>query len=161
MGESSSISINLNTISNDFMSNQILKYGATDHMTHYFISSLLIHLALVIGKFLLSTVVRIEEVLFTPNLVLTQVLHVPHLSTNLVSIQKLTRDLNEYVTFYTFYCDIQEKALGKSIGPTKEYNCLYLLSTLSLKSFVFCLLLVIEIPFGYIIGDQDMLLSLP
>ena len=75
----------------------IIDSGATDHMTS---KSHLFHtytpspsnkkIAVVNGS--LATVAGFEDLYITPTLILKNVLHVPKLSANLVSIQKLTLD---------------------------------------------------------------------
>ena len=52
-----------------------------------------------------TTMAGIEDVQVTSNLVLKNVLHVPQLSTNLVSIQKLTQDLSCRVIFDASFCE--------------------------------------------------------
>ena len=52
-----------------------------------------------------TTVVGKGDVQVNPNLFLKNVLHVPHLSTNLVSIQKLTQDLTYRVIFDASFCE--------------------------------------------------------
>ena len=49
-------------------------------------------------------------------LVLHSVLHVPNLACNLVSINKLTKDLNCLANFYNDMCLIQGQGLEKMIG---------------------------------------------
>ena len=50
----------------------------------------------------LATVVGFRDIYITPTLILKNVLHVPKLSTNLVSIQRLTHDLKRYVMLFFF-----------------------------------------------------------
>jgi len=47
---------------------------------------------------------------------LKNVFHVPKLSTNLISIQKLTKDLSYNVIFDSNICVLQDKNLGRTIG---------------------------------------------
>ena len=77
-----------------------------------------------------TTMVGIGDVQVTSNLVIKNVLHVPKLSTNLVSIQKLTQDLS-CVIFDASFCEFQDQGLGRKIGLAKEHNGLYFLSTSS------------------------------
>ena len=74
----------------------------------------------------LATVARLEDVYVTPSLILKNVLHVPKLSTNLVSIQKFTEDLKCYAIFHP-YCVFQDQCSGRKIGLAKERNGLYYL----------------------------------
>ena len=57
----------------------------------------------------LITVAGLGDVKITPLVTLKNVLHVPKLSTNLVSIQKLTKDLCCNVIFDNNYCIFQDK----------------------------------------------------
>ena len=54
-------------------------------------------------------------------------LHVPKLSNNLLSIHKLTKDLNCAVTFFHSHCVFQDLATSKTIGIAEEQNELYYL----------------------------------
>lgn len=73
------------------------------------------------------TVVGIGDVQVTSKLMLKNVLHVLQLSTNLVSIQKLIKDLNDSVIFRNSCCDFQDQSSGKRIELAKEHNELYYL----------------------------------
>ena len=66
---------------------------------------------------------------------LRNVLHVPKLFTNLVSIQKLTKDLGCNVILYQTHCIFYDQNLGKISRLAKERNGLYYLETPS-KAFV-------------------------
>ena len=61
-------------------------------------------------------------------------LHIPKLSTNLVSIKKLTQDLGCNVIFYSTHCCISRPVFRKAIGCAKEWNGLYHLETPSKSS---------------------------
>jgi len=50
------------------------------------------------------------------------VLHVPSLSTNLLSVHKLTQDLNCHVIFSSHICVFQDLAMEKMIGVAKAQN---------------------------------------
>ena len=78
-----------------------------------------------------TTVAGVGDVQVNPDLVLKNVLHVPRLSTNLVSIQKLTQDLICRVIFYASYCEFQDQSSDRKIGLAKEHNGLYYLSASS------------------------------
>ena len=89
------ISLGLNASSNEFRNDWILDSGATDHMTHnlnQFKTYLpcLSNRKIVVADGTTTIVAGIGDVQVTSNLVLKDILHVPQLSTNLVSIQKLT-----------------------------------------------------------------------
>ncbi|PON52943.1 hypothetical protein PanWU01x14_206260 [Parasponia andersonii] len=60
-------------------------------------------------------------------LVLKNVLHVPKLSTNLVSVHKFTKDLDCVVTFSSRICQIQDQDMGRMIRLAKAKNGLYIL----------------------------------
>lgn len=47
---------------------------------------------------------------------LKNVIHVPKLFTNLISIQKLIEDTNSSVIFHSNVCDIQEQDMKMMIG---------------------------------------------
>ena len=83
-------------LSNEFRNAWILDSGATNHMTHnpnQFKTYLPCpsNRKIVVANGTTTTVAGIGDVQVTSNLVLKNVLHVPHLSTNLGSIQKLTK----------------------------------------------------------------------
>ena len=56
------------------------------------------------------------------------ILHVPEMSTNLLSISKLMKSQNYSVTFFSNRCVFQDLATGKTIGNTKEREGLYYLN---------------------------------
>jgi len=62
-----------------------------------------------------------------PSFPLRNVLHVPKLSNNLLSIQKITQDLNCAVVFFPSHCVFQDLATWKTIGIAKEQDGLYYL----------------------------------
>jgi len=88
----------------------IIDSGATDHMTN---SSNLFctytpcpssrKISVADGS--LTTVAGLGDVKLSPEFNLRQVLHVPKLISNLISIQKLTKDMNCCVTFFPSYCE--------------------------------------------------------
>jgi len=51
---------------------------------------------------------------------LKDVLYVPNLSNNLISVKKLTHDLKCFVTFFPTHCVFQDLAIGRMIGTVKE-----------------------------------------
>jgi hypothetical protein len=110
----------------------ILDSGATDHMTpssNYFStyhpSPSNKKISTADGT--LVTVAGIGDIQITPSIILKNVLHVPKLSTNLVSIQKLTKDLSCSVIFHSNHCVFQDKNSGRTIGHGREGNGLYYL----------------------------------
>lgn len=75
------------------------------------------------------TVAGLGNVKISPFVTLRNVLHVPKLFTNLISIQKLTQDLCCNVIFHNNYCVFQDKGSGRTIGRARERNGLYHLET--------------------------------
>ena len=75
----------------------------------------------------MSSVVSKGIVSISPNITLHSVLHVPNLSCNLVSISKLTRDLQCVAKFIPSYCEFQDLHTGRMIGNAKECDGLYYL----------------------------------
>ena len=73
----------------------------------------------------LTTVAGQKEVHLDNSIVLKIVLHIPKLSTNLVSIHRLTKDLNCHVIFHPFDYVFQDQGLGKTIGHAREKDGLY------------------------------------
>ena len=125
-------STSLNASDTSYDKPWITDSGATDHMT--FESSLFItyspcpsNTKVVTIDGSVTTVAGIGDVQINSSLTLKNVLHVPKLTTNLISIHKLTHDLCCQVTFNDTYCIFQEKDSGKTIGRAKEQNCLYYL----------------------------------
>ena len=62
-----------------------------------------------------------------PNMTLKSVLHVPKLTYNLLSVSKLTKDLNCVVTFFSSHCEFQDRSSGKMIGIAEKKDGLYYL----------------------------------
>ena len=119
----------LNAKSED-SSQWIVDSGASDHMTG---DASLFHkyrpchenYKVRIADGSLSTVTSIGEVIISESLVLKSVLLVPNLTCNLLSISKLTRDLNCAAKFSSTYCVFQDLNLGKMISTAKESGGLY------------------------------------
>ena len=111
----------------------VIDSGATDHMTHtsqYFNSHTPCPSSrkIIVANGSLATDAGLGDIYVTP-LILKNVLHVPKLSTNLVSIQKLTEDLKCHAIFHPSYCVFQDRGSGRKIGLAKERNGLYYLET--------------------------------
>ena len=90
-------------------SDWIIDSGATDHMTphpSYFSSYTTLpyqhHITVVNGSH--TPVTGCGKVQLQHSLHLKNVLHVPKLTNNLVSIHKLTQDLNCAITFFQSHC---------------------------------------------------------
>ena len=79
----------------------------------------------------LIIVAGVGDVRISPSLILKNVLHVPKLSTNLVSIQKFTWYSCYNMVFHHNNCVFQDEDSGKMIGHAKERDGLYYLETLS------------------------------
>ncbi|KAF7821409.1 Retrovirus-related Pol polyprotein from transposon TNT 1-94 [Senna tora] len=69
----------------------------------------------------------IGSVKVSANLTLLNVLHVPSLTSNLLSVSKLTRDNHYAANFKSHGCSFHDLASGKMIGSAEEFNGLYLL----------------------------------
>ena len=104
--------------------------GATDHMTqsaHEFVtySPCSSNKKIATADGTLVTVAGQGDVVLHSNICLKDVLHVPKLSTSLISTHKLTCDLNCIVTFFPTHCIFHDQGTGKMIGLAKEQNGLY------------------------------------
>ena len=125
-----SLSFCINVSHRVYDNSWIIDFGATDHMTSksqlfntYTPSPSNKKIAVANGS--LATVASFEDIYITPTFILKNVLHVPKLSANLVSIQKLTHDLKCYAIFFPSYCVLQEQGSGRRIGLAKERSGLY------------------------------------
>ena len=110
----------------------IIDSGATDHMTGS--SSLFSsykpcagNRKVKIADGSLSPIAGTGDVKLSTSLTLSNVLHVPKLSCNLISISKLTQDLNCQAKFFHSHCEFQDTASGKMIGNARECGGLYIL----------------------------------
>jgi len=73
----------------------------------------------------LITVAGQGNVQISPTITLQNVLHIPNLSTSLISIHKLIKDLSCNVVFCDNACVFQDKDSGRTIGNAREWNGLY------------------------------------
>ena len=73
----------------------------------------------------LATVARTGTIVLNPHITLYDVLHVPKLACNLLSISKLTKDLDFSIQFLPSHCEFEEVTSGKRIGNAKELGGLY------------------------------------
>ena len=104
-----SFSFSINTSNKVYDDSWVIDSGATNHMTP---KSQLFHTytpspsnkKIVVANGSLAIIAGFRDIYITPTLILKNVLHVPKLSTNLVSIQKFTHDLKCYVIFFPSYC---------------------------------------------------------
>lgn len=111
----------------------ILDSGATNHMTFdstllcsYTTPSSIPYITVADGSH--ACVVGTGNIDLQPPFQLQSVLHVPTLSHNLISIHKLTRDLNCKVIFSMSHCVFQDLTTGQTIGIAKEKEGLYYFS---------------------------------
>ena len=110
----------------------VVDSGATDHMTYSSTEFISYRpcpsnkkIATADGTFI--TVAGKGDILLSQDLILRDVLHVPKLSAKLLSVHKLTTDLQCLVTFSPTLCKFQDQGKGKMIGLAREENGLYLL----------------------------------
>jgi len=120
----------LNVSDTPFTHYWILDSGATDHMTPlpkyfstYFPCPSNKKISTADGTFITTT--GQGNVQISPSITLKNVLHVPNLSTNMIFVQKLTKDLSCNVVFHKNYCILQDKNSGRTIGHAREWNGLY------------------------------------
>jgi len=110
----------------------IIDSGATDHMTPHY-SSFSSYTALSGNPYITvangstTPVNGCGNIHLQPSFPLKNVLHVPKLSNHLLSIQKVTQDLNCTVVFFPSHFVFQDLATGKTIGIAKEQAELYYL----------------------------------
>ncbi|XP_019438974.1 PREDICTED: uncharacterized protein LOC109344676 [Lupinus angustifolius] len=138
--ETTKAGTSLNSLTNNSTSScWVLDTGATDHVCH----SLTLYQNFKRIKPLLIALPNGEQVtthhsgtiVFSDDLYLTDVLHVPTFNFNLISISKLTTSLACTLTFYTNHCQIQEPHSLSMIGAAKLKGCLYVLTQSSKKNF--------------------------
>ena len=77
----------------------------------------------------LAIVAGLGDIHVTPTLILKNVVHAPKLLANLVSIQKLTKDLTCFAIFHFLFCVFQEQGSGKRIELSKARDDLFYLET--------------------------------
>ncbi|KAK8272656.1 hypothetical protein V6Z12_D11G348900, partial [Gossypium hirsutum] len=120
------------TSSNSSLIHWILDTGASNHMTHAF-NSLIHPIACANNSFVklptghTATVTHVGNYNLTPHHTLRDVLYVPSFHFNLLSISKLTKDLNCFVSFYPTFCILQDLCSGRMMGIGKEHDGLYIL----------------------------------
>ena len=101
----------------------------------------------------LATVAGFRDIYITPTFILKNVLHVPKLSANLISIQKLTHDLNVMLFFSLLIVFFRNKARGGGLDLLRKGEVFTTLNHLR-KLVIICHYLFsvpqIQIPFGCI-----------
>ncbi|KAL2336894.1 hypothetical protein Fmac_011340 [Flemingia macrophylla] len=132
------LSFGLNVSDTPFNNYWILDSGATYHMTplakHFSTySPCPSNKKIATTDGTLITAAGQGNIQINPLITLKDVLHVPKLSTNLVSIQKLMKNLSCKV-FFNDHCVFQDKDSGRMIGHAREWNDLYYLEDPSLSS---------------------------
>ncbi|KAF7842202.1 uncharacterized protein G2W53_004500 [Senna tora] len=78
-----------------------------------------------------TIVAGLGNVRLNDHITLKDVLHVPKLCTNLISVHKLTNDSQCSAIFHPTHCVFQEQGTKRMIGHAKEWNGLYYLDTYS------------------------------
>ena len=108
----------------------VIDSGATDHMTH--MSSLFSSYHLLSGQDKMrvadgsfSTISGKGIVDLSKDLSLKSVLHVPSLTSNLLSVSKLTKNLNCSINFFPTHCVFQDRLTKRTIGSGHECGGLY------------------------------------
>lgn len=108
----------------------IIDSGALDHMTgcEKFFSSYVLSpdnhkVKIADGSF--TVVAGVGTIELSPRIMLKGILHVLNLSCNLLSISKITKDLQRVVYFTPSLCVFQKQHSGKKIGNTRELSGLY------------------------------------
>lgn len=109
----------------------IVDTGVSDHMassasymTKYMPCTTSIEISMADGT--ISPVMGFGTICIS-GLKLKSVLHVPSLQCNLLSVHKITRDMNCYVTFFPSYCLFQDQASKRMIGNARARDNLYYL----------------------------------
>ena len=112
----------------------ILDSGASDHLSDNkdFFSSLTITsplpmITLVNGSQTMAK--RIGSTCLLPSVPLTYVLYIPDFPFNLISINKLTHDLNCLITFSDNFVTLHDQSIRRTIGIGHEFQGLFHLSS--------------------------------
>lgn len=105
----------------------IIDSGASDHMTNcskFFHSykPCAGHRKVRIADDSFSTIVGSGTIKLSSSLILSDVLHVPKLSCNLISINKLTKNLKCCSKFLPFHCEFMEQDSRKMIDSAREID---------------------------------------
>ena len=104
-------------------------YGNKDHFSSLTITSTLPIITLTNGS---QTMAKgIDSTCPLPSIPLTYVIYVPDCPFNLISISKLTRDLNCLITFSDNFVTLQDQSTERTIGIGREFQGIFHLSSLS------------------------------
>ncbi|KAL9420128.1 hypothetical protein AB3S75_037830 [Citrus x aurantiifolia] len=108
----------------------IIDSGSTNHMTgcskiFSFYSPCAGNQKIKIADGSLSAIAGKGSIVISNTLILHNVLHVPNLSCNLLSVSKITHDLKCCAKFLPNCCEFQELDTGRMIGSAREYGGLY------------------------------------
>lgn len=111
----------------------IVDSGASDHMTNEVsLFSQYIHaktiLTVTIADASYSLIADSGTIKVSPTLTLHNVLYVPNLKYNLLSVNQLTRDERCYVKFFPSHCIFKDLLTGTTIGVAKKLDRLYYLN---------------------------------
>ncbi|KAJ0045254.1 hypothetical protein Pint_04212 [Pistacia integerrima] len=116
----------------DFSNSWVTNFGAIDHMTHSSHKFLTYHpcpskqkVSIFDGS--LATIANQGDIILSPSITLKNVLHVPKLSINLVSIHQLIIDLNCIMVFSLISCIFRDQVTKRVIGHAKVRQGLYYL----------------------------------
>ncbi|GJR80268.1 retrovirus-related pol polyprotein from transposon TNT 1-94 [Tanacetum coccineum] len=117
----------------------IFDTGATDHITPILQNlinaiKLLFSPKINLPNGITSAITHTGTVKLNTNLVLKDTLVVPSFKFSLLSVPKLTKDSNCFVTFYPKFCVVQDLTTKKVLALGKERAGLYLLLNIPLKS---------------------------
>ena len=120
----------------------IIDSGATDHMTGssymfstYYPCSGTQKVKIADGS--LSSIAGKGSIIISPAITLHNVLHVPKLSCNLISVHKLIFDANCLINFSPTGCIFQDQCSARTIGSAKSSGGLYYLESTRLSSTQF------------------------
>ena len=122
----------LNASSTEYDDPWVIDSGTTDHMTgksssfsSYNLCSSKDKIRVANGS--LSPICGKGSIVVTPSMPLSSVLHVPNLAANLLSIARITLELNCRAIFYSSYCCFQDLTTARMIGSGSLKDGLYYL----------------------------------
>ena len=89
---------------------------------------------------------------------LTSVMSLPQFSFNLIFVGKLTRILNCSISFFFYYCSIQDLLTKRVIGRGRESGGLYILET-EVPMPVACFGVVTPFELHFLLGHPSLLIE--